>query len=307
MADDWVPHAQDRLLSLRRADTGWAEQQGSPPRVEPTVLACLGLLATDPAGGRALAASRSAAAWLGSFQNADGSLGLSQDLAAPCWATPHAIWLWAAMGDQPERLARAVGWLLGQKGASLQRSDDAPTGHDPTIVGWPWADETHSWLEPTAHAVLALRCAGQAGHPRAREGLRLIRDRAIPSGGWNYGNSSAFDRELRPQPATTGLALLALAGLEDRAAREDRALGYLREVLPTTRSPQALAWGLLALEAWGERPRDADSWLSEAYVQASAMRTRNHPTRLAYLLLARGGRSLRLLGVTLKEEARHES
>ena len=39
----------------------------------------------------------------------------------------------------------------------------------------------------------------------------MIIDRALPHGGWNYGNKVVFGHELRPQPGPTGMALLALA------------------------------------------------------------------------------------------------
>ena len=55
-------------------------------------------------------------------------------------------------------------------------------GHDPTLTGWPWVGGTHSWVEPTSLAVLALRREGLGKHPRVEEGLKVIRDRAIVSG-----------------------------------------------------------------------------------------------------------------------------
>ena len=110
-------------------------------------------------------------------------------------------------------------WLLDQGGVAIPNlaAPERTVGHDTAIVGWPWVADTHSWLEPTAVAILALRREGKVDHPRVREGLRLIRDRAIPTGGWNYGNNIAFGRDLRPQPAPTGIALLALAGIEGRS------------------------------------------------------------------------------------------
>ena len=46
-------------------------------------------------------------------------------------------------------------------------------GHDATstcrLIGWPWAEDTFSWVEPTAWACLALRAAGP-GRPPARAG-----------------------------------------------------------------------------------------------------------------------------------------
>ena len=124
---DWVKTARERLLGLRRAETGWADQAGTPARVEPTALACLGLLASDPGGTQVLDVARSSAAWLASVQNPDGSLGVSRELAAPGWGTPHAIWLWTATRVRAgARTARAVRWLLERKGVALRADSGDP-------------------------------------------------------------------------------------------------------------------------------------------------------------------------------------
>jgi hypothetical protein len=175
------------------------------------------------------------------------------------------------------------------------KAQDGAIGHDPTIPGWSWVDGTASWLEPTALAVLALRRAGRDDHPRARDGRRLILDRALPAGGWNYGNTTVFGTELRPQPGPTGLALLALAGPGDRPPAVARALRYLADELPTTRSALALGWGLMGLRAWGEWPDGASAWLAE-----SSHRNLDRPDaapRLAYLLLASSATTPSLLGL----------
>ena len=39
-------------------------------------------------------------------------------------------------------------------------------------LGWPWVDGTHSWVEPTALALLVMGREGLSGHSRAREGVR---------------------------------------------------------------------------------------------------------------------------------------
>src|SRR4029077_10631101 len=112
----------------------------------------------------------------------------------------------------------------------------------------------------------ALRRCGLSDHVRTRDGQRLIRDRAIRSGGWNYGNSAVFGADLRPQPATTGMALLALAGVEDfDGPLVQQGCEYLEAILPTTRAPQSLCFGTLALTAWDRRPREADDWLMAAH------------------------------------------
>jgi hypothetical protein len=192
--------------------------------------------------------------------------------------------------------------LLDQKGVAVPNpaAPERTVGHDTAIVGWPWVGETHSWLEPTAVAILALRREAQVDHPRVHEGLRLIHDRAIPSGGWNYGNNIAFGRDLRPQPGPTGLALLALAGLDRRTEIVARAVGYLQASLPTTRAAQSLSWGVLGLRAWGCCPGAAADWLALAFEQS--LRRRDSTMPPAHLLLAAGERPLELLGLAPESE-----
>ena len=201
MAAGWIDDARHALLLARGPSGAWPYRGTLAPATEPTALAALALPEAAPGAAR----------WLESSQHADGSLGVSATLPEPCWATPHAILLWSAVGGFEPACARACAWLIGMRGVTSPRQPGAITAHDTGLDGWPWLSGTHPWLEPTAMAVLALAGRGHRGHPRVREGLRLIADRALPSGGWNYGNTAVFGRELRPQPAPTGLALLALA------------------------------------------------------------------------------------------------
>jgi hypothetical protein len=151
------------------------------------------------------------------------------------------------------------------------------------LVGWPWVAGTHSWVEPTAYAVLALRAAGKSEHARVREAVELILDRALPEGGWNYGNRRIFDNVLRPFPATTGVALAGLIK-EPRDDRIDVAIDYLGRALQRVRAPLSLAWGLIGLRAWKAQPPDAEAWLAQC-----ASRVAEHPAAPqhdALLLLA---------------------
>lgn len=156
-------------------------------------------------------------------------------------------------------------------------------GHDRTLQGWPWVEGTHSWVEPTAYAVLALRTCGQTNHPRVREAVRLLGDRVLPGGGWNYGNTRVMGNILRPFPATTGIALAALAG-EPLTPQIDESIVYLTNELPGIRSPFSLAWGLIGLTAWLSRPPESESWLA----QCAARKVKNEPDPLedALLLMA---------------------
>jgi hypothetical protein len=196
--------------------------------------------------------------------------------------------------EAQRRLARD--WLLGFEGRPIPITPEnrGVLGHDSSLIGWPWVDGTHSWLEPTALAVLALCREGLRDHARVTAGVRVILDRAIKRGGWNYGNTAVFGRQLRPQPAPTGIALLALAA-QGRAARSfavSHAIRYLHEILPQVRSAVSLGWAVLGLRAHDACPAHAPSWLAESYGQCTG-----HPDKavaLSLLLLAAGQQSLEL-------------
>jgi hypothetical protein len=299
--NDWLPAAVRELADLRGRDGAWGYARGEPGCVEPTALAALALMSTGPKGwdrrgGTCPDPVGEAAGWLTTVQRPDGSLGVSAGLPAPGWVTPYALLVWSAVGRFEVPVRRAVAWLLGQKGTTIAPADDPEriAGHDTTLVGWPWVGGTHSWLEPTAVAVLALGRAGAGDHPRVREGLVLIRDRAVEGGGWNYGNKAVFGRSLRPQPAPTGLALLALAGTGPRDAVVGRAVRYLGRALPNVRASASLGWGLLGLRAWGPAPEGSDGWLAAAY--RSVTGRPDAAPRLAPLILAADDGSLALFG-----------
>lgn len=297
MSTEWKTAAQRTLLGLRAAAGGWGYRQGGRPSTEPTALAGLGLLATSETTRESdtPACVRSAAAWIVSIQNQDGSLGLSAIQKTPCWATPAVLLFWNALNGFETQRQRAVAWLLNQQGRTSPAGSDPDhvLGHDATLVGWPWVTDTHSWLEPTAMAVLALCREGKHAHRRVGEGVRLITDRALPAGGWNYGNKSAFGSDLRPQPGPTGLALLALKAASGPSNVVENGLGYLLQILPATRAPASLSWGVLALRAWDRVPAESADWLADSYARVAGRP--DAATRLALLLLAGADASLPLL------------
>ena len=299
MNSSWINRLHHELLDLRGSAPGWGNRPGGMPYVEPTALAALALAGSDPQSGmdKSRAAVRAAAEWLTGLQQRDGALGIAPDLPQPRWTTALGALVWSTSKAFLAAREKGIDWLLSRQGTTWTPDVAEPFGHDPRIPGWPWVEGTHSWLEPTAMAVLALRRAGHAEHLRTLDGLRLIRDRAIRAGGWNYGNSTVFGADLRQQPAPTGLALLALAGIDDAdSGIVERSCHYLETILPTTRAPQSLCFGILALAAWGRRPVAADDWLMAAH--DGAARSSNSIAQLACLLLAAGARSLDLLGIT---------
>lgn len=261
--------------------------------MEPTAMACLGLWSCrgesqSEAEARAV---RRGAEWLLAIQGVNGSLGVAPALPTPGWTTAYAILLWNALELHAPARRRAAAWLLEQKGQAVAvDAVDLGTivGHDPTLVGWPWVEGTHSWIEPTAMAMLALDREGYGEHPRVAEGMRVVLNRALAQGGWNCGNTSVFGRQLRPHPGPTGLALLALAvcARGDRPRSVDRAIAYLRRTLPEVRAPISLGWGLLGLRAWNACPAEAADWLGESYSLHAGRR--DVITGLSLLLLAHG-------------------
>ena len=126
------------------------------------------------------------------------------------------------------------------------------------LKGWPWIEDTHSWVEPTATCVMALRGAGHGQHDRVREAVRMILDRQLPHGGWNVGNTIVFGNELHPMPEGTGSALASLAGVVDEA-EVARSLDYLHGEVDRLRTPISLGWGLIGLAAWGRWPVEGSS------------------------------------------------
>ncbi|WP_074311416.1 hypothetical protein [Singulisphaera sp. GP187] len=259
------------LIRIRPERTGWGYTRSGTPSAEATALSCMGLLATEQVAGvgddQGREAVGKAARWLADGQNPDGSISVHPGLAGPGWPTSLAIVVWSRIGCCKDASDRATAWLLDQKGRTMPRLRGEWDAHDTTLAGWPWTANTHSWIEPTAWSMIALRRRGFYEHPRVREALHLIKDRMIGSGGWNYGVKAVQHRPHPAQPAPTGLALLALAG-SGVAGPDDVAasLDYLKGELSRVKGIHSVCWGLLGLHAWGRRLDSADRILLEAYL-----------------------------------------
>lgn len=301
MGATWIRGAAANLLSRRLPEGAWSYRQGGSPSAEATAMAGLALLEAARGTGMAAlgsakpTASREAARWLARMQRPDGSVPAGAGVVMPGWTTTHAMLLWQRHEGFEAPLRKARAWLIRAKGwsPSVSLSDRQVTAHDMSLVGWPWTTGTSSWLEPTAMAVLALCDSGLRDHPRVADGVRLIQDRALPDGGWNYGNTAVFGKALRPQPGPTGIALCALAATGQNAdASVAAAVAYLHRALAATRSAISVGWGVLGLTAVGARPPAADSWLEAALASSAGWPDSTLGTSL--LLLAGGGTWVRL-------------
>lgn len=249
-------------------------------------MVCLALTAHD----REAPLVNKGLSWLAAIQRVDGAVPICASMPSPCWPTPAALLAWIGVAEMcgssfETACEQSVRWLTKTKGRPIAQNSRF-FGHDTTLIGWPWIEGTHSWIEPTALTILALDAAGHADHARVREGLRLIENRALDSGGWNYGNTRVLDSKLRPFSSSTGMVLAALSGRKP-SENVDRAIEFLTSDLPTVRSPISLAWGVLGLTAWDRRPVEADDWLSQAADRALRESPSAHHDAL--LLLADAG------------------
>ena len=199
---------------------------------------------------------------LAAGQLSDGRVSLSPEQPEIYWPTPLAILAWHQSPAHHDRLSQAANFLLNNSGTHWQTKPEDLDQHDHSLRGWPWVEATYSWVAPTALGIIALKTAGYGNQPRVLEAQRLLLDRECLHGGWNYGNRSVFGAELRPMPEDTGMALDALQDSTAKSSLE-RSLAYLKSAVKSLRTPIALAWSLLGLGAWGERPPAAAALLSE--------------------------------------------
>jgi uncharacterized protein (DUF362 family) len=238
--------ARDRLAALVQPDGGWGYQPGQPAHLEPT---CLALLALAADRERFAALIDGGIRWVESNHLPDGTYRLARGRPQAAWPTALVLFMRHALGSPSEQIAPIADKLLAIESRVVKVDDeiaDLKIDIDVSLLGWPWAEANFAWVEPTAWACLALRAVGRGEHPRVREGLKLIVDRAFDSGGVNYGNRMVLGRSTEPIPGPTALMLLACQGVTDQP-RVDAAVGYLRMHAARTTDLEHLAWARLAL------------------------------------------------------------
>ena len=271
---------QKEIAGREHPGGGFAEQPGGGIRPDATAWAIMAL-------GKGCADSREPERWrkrLMELQQSDGRVPLSTEHPQAFWPTSLAVLAWQGAEFSREAQKRAVRFLVATSGTHWPKKADSPVAHDPSLLGWPWIEGTHSWVEPTALGLMALNTAGEAHNSRAAEARKLLLDRQLPQGGWNYGNTRVFGRELCPLPETTSLALQALADQVPKATL-DFTLDYLRTNLSRLCTPLSLGWAVLGLAAWGERPAAAEKMIAGCF-ERQTLSGRYTTSQLAILLLA---------------------
>ncbi len=201
--------------------------------------------------------SAKAGGFLAKWAVSDGSYRLANGRVEAIWPTSLVLFTRACLGESAEALQQTAGYLLEMRGQVPPKLESGELHDiDMQLTGWPWAEGNFSWVEPTAWACLALRYVGQGNHPRVREGTKLLLDRAMDSGGINYGNRRILGKLTEPIPGPTALLLLALqaaAGIENHP-RVNAAAGYLISQSECG-DLEHLCWIKLALELVSVPPR----------------------------------------------------
>ena len=295
----------DDILDPLTREDHWGYRVGEARAAEPLALAALALMGH----GHSERATKLLEA-LCDLQDRSGAVGIYQGAADPHWGTAQTVIAWSvavrsksfspALQDRFQAAAvSACEFILSVKGTTIPPEvAKHDISHDTMLVGWPWVEGTHSWLEPTAMCYLALRATDMQAHPRALEAVRLMIDRMLPAGGCNYGNTFVLGQLLRPHLQPTGIVLLALAGTaipekEDRVAKSiawvESAIGP--DTKKTTATTASLAYGLLGLAAHGRERADAAQGLEIALNKPTKSLGAYLPRRSSAALAALGKRS----------------
>lgn len=244
---------------------------------EPLALAALALHGE----GETTAAQRCSDA-LAVFQDDDGKVGV-RAREAPYWTTALAALVWAQRDEKSAERRKAVQWLTYARGEPIESLPDV-VGHDTSLIAWPWVLGTHSWVEPTAMAVAAMKSNGLAEHERTREAVRLLKNRMLPNGGCNYGNTEVLGQTLRPHLQPSGMCLWAFSG-EPQTRRTHLTLEYVHQATLRATTPWSFSWGAIGLASWRRPPLPAKLFGPIAHV---ALRQKSAVSQSLVLLALQG-------------------
>ena len=142
------------------------------------------------------------------------------ELVVPCARPGDAA---GAGRGAARRVATVCGSLAD---ATRRRIETVPrTASGQSSPGLVLDQGTFSWAEPTAWALFALKkCLARGmvisgADARIRDGEAVLRDRVCATGGWNYGNSNVFGKNLPAVCSDDGDCAAGAAGSRRRGLR----------------------------------------------------------------------------------------
>ncbi len=257
------------LDNVANADGGWPYYRGKSSRAEPT---SWGLLAQH-AAGRNRAASR----FFGTRKKINGLLVDPPAPRANVAAHAMAVLAWFHLDGElaTAPVVEAADALVRERAIKIPYERQYYQNN--RLQAWGWCPGTFSWVEPSAWAVLALKKISAASsapdslraaaRTRIEEAERVLLNRAVVTGGWNYGNANMYGRQLHAHVPTTAVALLAL---QDRrgATAVRRGLEFLRAHRAAERTAFALSLAAICLRVYGEPADDVTAQLGDAFIAA---------------------------------------
>src|SRR5437762_11658801 len=217
---DLLASRLDFLRTVQNRDGGWGFFPGKQSWLEPTAYALMAL------HGDAASSASFERGWklMRSWQLPGGGWRPCAAVGDPHWTTALCVTMHCLRNVHDDAFQKGVDWLLktsGKENGLKFRLAHMVFPHtvelDPSLKAWPWLPGNTSWIEPTAHALVALKkaSAAQSGSllsDRIAAGEKMILDRRCSDGGWNYGDRRVLGTDLPSYPETTALALLGLAG-----------------------------------------------------------------------------------------------
>lgn len=291
MLNHSLSRAIDFIKANQNPDGGWGYYPQRESLTEPTAFCLLSLYSSGE--NRHVSSGLS---FLKSCQSDSGAVGIDKCDQEGNWMAYAALLAFHMFEAEAEK-NRLIDWALDFQDASSRLSKEyikairRKLRFDPSIRGWPWTTRTTAWVEPTSLFIIALTRSGiPKDHDRIRSGVKLLLDRKIKNGGWNFGNPYDNARYLEPGALPTSLAVLALhlAGHPGSGSAVRQGLQILSRSLENDMSVASLIWALLALKALTPDSLDAGraaARLMDRQASDGSFRGNLFETSLAYLAL----------------------
>lgn len=154
--------------------------------------------------------------------------------------------------------------------------------------GFSWTPDTADWVEPTAYAMLSLKCRSKKPNGYETRCLEVAEQFLLkiscPNGGWNFGEHYPTGQVSVPDPISTSLALLALKGSQ-KISKIEAALNYLSTMNPEKQGAMSLAWSIIALDAWNVNSKSLTVKLADLYDRPFNLDEKILPVALAAIAL----------------------